>query len=64
MREGFGLRTAYWFAFADEYVIPKTLSFNRMASWVCYDRSISAYLIGLVRSLRLDCYSEITFQFE
>lgn len=53
MGEGFGMRTAYRFAFADEDTIPKTLSVNKVASWVCYDRTISTHLIGLLRFLRL-----------
>lgn len=53
MGNSFGLRTAYRFAFADQYVIPKTLPVHEAASWGCYDRVLSTHVIGLVRFLRL-----------
>lgn len=53
MGEDFGMRTAYRFAFADQYVIRKTLQVGEAFSWGCYDRILSTHLIGLIRALRL-----------
>ena len=53
MGENFGMRTAYRFAFADQYIIRKTLPVDEAYSWGCYDRLLSTHFIGLVRILRL-----------
>lgn len=53
MGEKFGLRTVYRFAFADQYVIEKTLPIGDAFSWSCFDRVLSTHFIGLVRILRL-----------
>ncbi len=53
MGENFGMRTAYRFAFADQYMLRKTLSVDEAYSWGCYDRLLSTHFIGLVRILRL-----------
>ena len=53
MGEEFGVRTAYRFAFADQYMIEKTLPIGVVFSWGCYDRVLSTHFIGLVRILRL-----------
>ena len=53
MGEEIGVRTAYRFAFADQYMIHKTLPIDEAFSWGCYDRVLSTHFIGLVRILRL-----------
>ena len=51
--EGYGVRTAYRFAFADQDIIPRTLPVAEAASWCCFDLALFTNLIGIARAFRL-----------